>query len=392
MVVHSSAMGVAVTISGLMRSLLSLPVHASYRAHIWAGSDTFIVVVGKWNSSAAGHAETAENVRKAYTPVHLEMMEESPLELRCTPWNSHDSVSWRNEFGGRSCPKATAWRDEVLLQWIAVRRAYRHVEDHERRRGRAYRWLLRTRTDIVWLQPLPRLQQLEPRFAYVPRGGMNRAPFAMCTNDHLFLCPRHLCRAYFELLEIFESPHCAAPLLPSGGPVYDLTTCHRDASTGQYPQGATARKRRDGMSEWRAKAAEAPPLISATRSASGDLVMNGPPHDYASRHYSIPPVSPRLAPYAEQYFLARYTPAGTECVASDPGVSDACCGLIREVPFWYALARGGTLNGWVTCRYSLNETWRYVQPGAEAEAMAESRLRCDEAHRFLAGPPRHRGR
>ena len=130
---------------------------------------------------------------------------------------------------------------------------------------------------------------------------------------------------------------------------------------------------------------KAPARIFATRSDSGDLLMNGPP-DESSGLYTVPPIPVRLPPYAEWYFLARYTEAGTECVAPPAGYEtealpgDACCGLIREMPIWYAIARGDSAGGFLTCKYSLLETWRVVHSGAEAASMAAAKLRCGEIH------------
>ena len=62
--------------------------------------------------------------------------------------------------------------DLVLAQWVNIALCYRAVTSHEERRGRSYGWLLRTRTDLVYLAPFPFAAFRRDR-AYVPVGGMN---------------------------------------------------------------------------------------------------------------------------------------------------------------------------------------------------------------------------
>ena len=51
---------------------------------------------------------------------------------------------------------------------------------------------------------------------YVPFGGMSSDDRYTCLNDHFFACPRHACRGYFELLELFEHVQCRrASALPA---------------------------------------------------------------------------------------------------------------------------------------------------------------------------------
>ena len=145
--------------------------------------------------------------------------------------------------------------------------------------------------------------------------------------------------------------------------------------------GSVATKRR-GFS-WEAFSSTAPPLIYATGGSS--LTMNGPPNEYSAPNFSMPPVKAHAAPYAEHYFLARYTSRladGTAC-RSD---GDECCGLIRELPFWYTLARGGGAKDrrYLTCDYSLNRTWRVLRAAERADhAVAVEACAVADARRFF---------
>merc|ERR1711920_515119 len=67
------------------------------------------------------------------------------------------------------------------------------------------------------------------------------------------------------------------------------------------------------------------------------------------------PVMPPLAD-AEWFFLARYSSGGL-CDAST--TTDAqCCGLIREFPYLYSIARGDTKHWHVACEQRLVNLWR----------------------------------
>jgi len=94
----------------------------------------------------------------------------------------------------------------------------------------------------------------------------------------MFLCPRHLCRPYFELLELFE--HCDDRAPP--------------------------------LHEW-----------------FGQPLLN----------HSVPPAWV----VAEEFILARYN--GGQLLAS----SQSDCGLIREMDYNYAIARGNSSRGWIQC-------------------------------------------
>ena len=343
---------VAITLTGLERSLLSAPVHSSFQRHAPSPADLFIVIVGKWaegkdahnDAHQEGSASLRTRVNAAYHPLHLDFMDEQPLRLRCAPWNSRRGrKTIREETELQPCEQATMWGEanRVLLQWIGLRRAYELVERYESLHRKQYAWLVRTRSDLVFLQPFPRLEGLSRAHAYVPAGGMNRAPSAMCTNDHVFVCPRHLCRAYYHLLEIFESPLCRGPLLRPGGNLsFGWANCESTAHT------------MPSHHDFEGLLSES---IFAIQNKDDDhrLLMNPSP----MIPYNLPAVPPLVWQSAEWYFLARYAPSSTQCVASK-FVTHECCGLIRELPFAYTIAKGTAARGRLVCQYTLHDAHR----------------------------------
>jgi hypothetical protein len=116
----------------------------------------------------------------------------------------------------------------------------------------------------------------------VGMGPRRSAPFMMCINDHIFVCPRDLCRPYFHLLELFESPLCRASAKAHTG----LATIHAPA--------------------------ESPP----------------------QRPFFLPEV-PLVLGDAQWYTFARYTSAGRGCRAHE--VPASCCGAMREMNWWCTL-------------------------------------------------------
>eukprot|EP00966_Prymnesium_polylepis_P235154 5439242-Prymnesium_polylepis.1 len=127
-----------------------------------------------------------------------------------------------------------------------------------------------------------------------------------CMNDHVFVCPRALCRSYFSLLEVFQSEHCV--------PVVNASQ-HTGLST-----------------------------IFAAEGHSGRLVPNG---------VHGPPASPFVVPSAPQtwftaqwYVFARFTAAGRVCRAAE--APESCCGAIREIEWWYTLANVAPPNSKIT--------------------------------------------
>ena len=85
---------------------------------------------------------------------------------------------------------------------------------HEVTTGHSYSWILRTRFDIAYLADMPLPPQLSPQSAYMPYG------LVPCMNDHVFICPRALCRPYFTMTELWESRHCKFPARGDAGNIF----------------------------------------------------------------------------------------------------------------------------------------------------------------------------
>ena len=193
-----SSWGVCIT--GLLRSLLHPLVHESYAERIVAPLAragvtvaTHIVVVGKW--AALNHTQLEQAIRDTYTVESLQLLAPQSPRYRCRP----------SQLGARHVLPS-----HVLAQFVAIRHCLAAVTRAEHSRGAPYSYLMRARTDIYWMEELPLAHILAAaRYrAIVPQFGMGPPGTPAYFNDHLFVCPRALCRPFFELLEIFESEHC----------------------------------------------------------------------------------------------------------------------------------------------------------------------------------------
>lgn len=193
-----SSWGVCIT--GLLRSLLHPLVHKSYAERIVAPLAragvtvaTHIVVVGKW--AALNHTQLEQAIRDTYTVESLQLLAPQSPRYRCRP----------SQLGARHVLPS-----HVLAQFVAIRHCLAAVTRAEHSRGAPYAYLMRARTDIYWMEELPLAHILAAaRYrAIVPQFGMGPPGTPAYFNDHLFVCPRALCRPFFELLEIFESEHC----------------------------------------------------------------------------------------------------------------------------------------------------------------------------------------
>ena len=165
----------------------------------------------------------------------------------------------RRVGGGRRDEEAkwvggVGWQElstRILQQWATIRHAYRLIEQTERRRGAAYAWVIKTRTDVAFFEDLGAIvARSAPDRVHVPRNGMTESLDSRCHNDHLFWCPRHLCRPYFELLEIFESPLCR------GATRYAAFNEPYGRAPPRLRASLPGSRRRRSRREWRSRSAE----------------------------------------------------------------------------------------------------------------------------------------
>jgi len=160
-------------------------VRAPLRAH-GGRVDSFVVL-----SEQAALGSFSARLAAAYSPVAVRLISAShhPLKCRLARVTGH---SWGISAG--------------ILQWVSVSTCFEMIAEEERKRGATYAWVLRMRTDMVLFAPL-RLPHLADA-VYVPGGGMTRRGQLRYSNDHLFLCPRHLCAPYATLIRNFNDSDC----------------------------------------------------------------------------------------------------------------------------------------------------------------------------------------
>ena len=157
--------------------------------------DTFIVVAEQDPANQPLH----DNITAAYTPAAVRLSAHGAgFHAACR------LASRLGHFQGASAG---------ILQWVSVSTCFDLVEQAEERRGSSYDWVVRMRTYMVLLSAL-RLPAATD-VAYVPGGGMSARSWLRCCNDHLFICPRRLCRPYFTLIHNFNTANCT-PLADFG--------------------------------------------------------------------------------------------------------------------------------------------------------------------------------
>lgn len=297
--IESPTRAVAVCITGSVRAVFQQPVVSTYHQRVvrplterenFSRVDTHFAVV--YNSRT--FSGLRERLHSQYSPRSVTLVAENSTESVLASPSGRCGVSTaRRSFNARGDVS-------VLLQFVAIGQCYDACERAERDDASRYAWILRLRTDLVFIANVPPLASLNTRFAYVPSNGMTGDPAYRCMSDQIFICPRDLCRPYFALLELFTSPYCNA-----------------SAADGR-----------------------APSTVFAANPAK-PLGMHAPP----DTPYLLPP-PPRVAPgsslprmSAQWYFFARYSTrrGAPPCRASDP--THRCCGLLREFAWPFTIAR-----------------------------------------------------
>ena len=283
---------VAVCVTGLVRSLLAPVVVDSYAKHLVKPLerdgfqvDTYISVVGVWRPDNESLLHNA--LLRAYARSEVSLLPPETPRFRCPP---HHYVKNGERF--------LLGTTDILVQFVAIHSCYMQVSKEELRRAKRYSHLMRVRTDMLYLSDLPTSVFQQYDHVFVAASGMGpKMDGITCMNDHMFLCPRTLCRPYFNLLEIFQSDHCVP---------------HANAS--HYSKL---------------------PSIFATKAGDGRLL----PHSREG-----PLTSPFLLSYppkgwftSQWYIFARYTAEGHVCAAEQ--TPEKCCGAMREFEWWYTLAK-----------------------------------------------------
>ena len=200
---------VAVCITGLLRSLLSKPVTSSFEGMVRApivasGHSVYPFIVLSEQRSSNETSRLRDRITSAYRPVslRLQMITERPTKPKCrlASFIGHDG----------------AGSSAGILQHFTVSACFDDVAAEEHRRGSAYGWVLRLRTDVVLFVSF-RIP-LRADHVYVPGGGMSYRSWLRCSNDHMFLCPRELCAPYATLIHNFNNASCVPlPGYAAGG-------------------------------------------------------------------------------------------------------------------------------------------------------------------------------
>ena len=210
--------GVGVCVTGMQRTLFEPVLVNTLNNHLRGpltsvftdegAVETFFVVAS--NTPTEDRKTLPPLVNANYPGAGLTVIDAAYPLFRCRP-EGMPPVSRR--FGNQTdgpCPKLVSDHAlnaadspscdflHVLVQWRAIGACYDMVHTAERRRKQLFQWLLRTRTDMVLLDTslALRLASLSHDNVYVPKYGMSMMSSSMCQNDHIFVCPRRLCRVW----------------------------------------------------------------------------------------------------------------------------------------------------------------------------------------------------
>lgn len=83
-------------------------------------------------------------------------------------------------------------------QFHSVQLAWHKLQQYEQERRSYFEWVVKLRPDLLFFEPLPKLDSLARTAAYVPHGVMTRSPQWQTLNDHVMLCPHSLCGRYLD--------------------------------------------------------------------------------------------------------------------------------------------------------------------------------------------------
>ena len=407
---------VAVVIAGQQRTALAWPVVASFRRHVVgaleaSGHEVAVfaaLVVGgvdeTAHADAAAPAEAAEAVARAVAAAYPRVAAARAFAAGAPD----DPSAWAPPRPAACALERAESNGRVLRQFGALRAGLRLVEAHEAaaRGGRRFDHVLRTRTDLVYFADAP--APPPPSVALVPAGGMTRLREYECLNDHLLFCPRALCRPYFELLELWESPHCrfrvAAPDAAGGAAP---TTAEPDADgalaraavgvpagrdappDAPYALPALPRNARGRpiTAQWFVLARyggalgdcnREPPTIDAASSAAARRLDAKNATDPA-RCGAPPPQAPRRARRRDR--AAAAAAGGANCTCANE------CGALREVAWPYAIMRAGDAGARaIECQYRMVAQWRGETRASDA-ALAACKATAAAWERDNSGDP-----
>ena len=224
----SSDGGVAVCLSGHVRSLVQPAVYTALKANLVdplgagtaGGADVFMYVeLDQVEAAASPNAPTAAEtaVEEAghilnarlnddWDPLNPRNCSASELEpalalLRPVVFRLHDEAT-APPFPASNC---TA---RAVPQLEKVAACFRLVEQHERARGFRYDWVVRARPDLGWTLPVAPAASFPPHHVYV-------SPSYWPLADQFALVPRRLAATYFNAAR-------AAHLCVEDGPRGDL--------------------------------------------------------------------------------------------------------------------------------------------------------------------------
>lgn len=278
---------VGICVTGQQRTALELPVTSTFREHVLlplrlehATVDVHLAISVQLKL-ATNHTSAAalkQALKSTYDARSVGLLAAEESQARLTNTTCPIATTGARQYHGRG----------VLLQWTTIEACYAAVKSAENRSGTRYSWLYRVRTDLAYFGAVPSPAVLSGSHVYVPSGGMTDDVRYRCMNDHIFVCPRKLCRPYFMLLELWSNQNCVS----TRGPLEhsSLGTVMRETA---LPQG--------------------PPVV---------------PFEL--------PFEPPLGYDAQWYFLARYSMA-RPCAPPQP--VENCCGQVRLLTWPYTLVR-----------------------------------------------------